>query len=64
LRQIQDVRERYPLPEKAKATYARLSILKNRGGMTAEPLFVYERAYHRFIPVNLDLGEDIAREDL
>jgi replicative DNA helicase len=64
LRQIQDVRDRYPLNDKAKATYARLSILKNRGGMTAEPLFVYERAYHRFVPIDLDLGEDNAREDL
>jgi replicative DNA helicase len=64
LRQIQDVRAQYPLNEKAKATYARLSILKNRGGVTAEPLFVYERAYHRFIPVDLDLGEDNDREDL
>jgi replicative DNA helicase len=64
LRQIQDVRAQYPLNERAKATYARLSILKNRGGVTAEPLFVYERAYHRFIPVDLDLGEDNDREDL
>jgi len=64
LRQLQDVRTRFPLNEKAKATYARLSLLKNRGGMTAEPMFVYERAYHRFIPVDLDLGGDNEFEDL
>lgn len=55
------IRDRYPLDEKAKATYARLSLLKNRGGMTAEPLFVYEKAYHRFTPIDIDTGEaDIA----
>lgn len=64
LRQLQEVRDRFPLNEKAKATYARLSVLKNRGGMTAEPLFVYERAYHRFISVDLDLGGDHEFEDL
>ncbi|MBD1862412.1 MULTISPECIES: DnaB-like helicase C-terminal domain-containing protein [Trichocoleus] len=64
LRQLQEVRDRFPLNEKAKATYARLSLLKNRGGMTAEPLFVYERAYHRFISVDLDLGGDNEFEDL
>ncbi len=64
LRQLQDVRTRFPLNDKAKATYARLSLLKNRGGMTAEPMFVYERAYHRFIPVDLDLGGDNEFENL
>lgn len=64
LRQLQDVRTRFPLNERAKATYARLSLLKNRGGMTAEPMFVYEKAYHRFIPVDLDLGGDNEFEDL
>lgn len=64
LRQLQDVRTRFPLNERAKATYARLSLLKNRGGMTAEPMFVYEKAFHRFIPVDLDLGGDNEFEDL
>jgi len=64
LRQLQDVRTRFPLNERAKATYARLSLLKNRGGMTAEPMFVYEKAYHRFVPVDLDLGGDNEFEDL
>jgi replicative DNA helicase len=64
LRQLQDVRDRFPLNERAKATYARLSLLKNRGGITAEPMFVYEKAYHRFIPVDLDLGGDNEFEDL
>jgi len=56
LRQIQNVRHKYPLAPTAKATYARLSIIKNRGGVKTEPLFVYEKAYHRFFPVDLDLG--------
>jgi len=56
LRQIQNVRQKYLLDPTAKATYARLSIIKNRGGIKTEPLFVYEKAYHRFFPVDLDLG--------
>ena len=44
----------YPLNKAAKAVYARLSVLKNRGGVKGEPLFVYEKAYHRFIPMELD----------
>ncbi len=38
-------------------SFARLSILKNRGGMTAEPLFIYHKAQHNFEPMNLELGE-------
>ena len=38
-------------------TFSRLSILKNRGGMTAEPLFIYRKAQHNFEPMNLELGE-------
>ena len=56
LRQIQNVRQKYPLDPKTKATYARLGIIKNRGGIKTEPLFVYEKAYHRFVPIDLDLG--------
>ncbi len=40
-----------------KDTFSRLSLLKNRGGMTAEPLFIYRKAQHNFEPINLDLGE-------
>jgi hypothetical protein len=57
LRQIQDLRQRHPLDPTAKSTYARLSMIKNRGGVKTEPLFVYEKAYHRFVPIDLDLGE-------
>ena len=37
--------------EETKDTWARLNVLKNRGGMLAEPLFLYRKAYHTFIPV-------------
>jgi len=50
---LMDARTRYPLNDAAKATYARLSILKNRGGSSGEPLFVYEKAYHNFIAFDL-----------
>jgi len=55
--ELAEIRHTHKLDERAKATYARLSIIKNRGGMTAEPLFVYEKAYHRFIPIDIDTGE-------
>lgn len=51
---ISSLRGTYPLDTAAKAVYARLSVLKNRGGGKGEPLFVYEKAYHRFIPMELD----------
>ena len=64
-RALSQVEGRYPLDPRLKASYARLSILKNRGGRKAEPLFVYERAYHRFDPIDLDAQawEDEGAED-
>jgi len=53
-RALSQVEGRYPLDPRLRSSYARLSILKNRGGRRAEPLFVYERAYHRFDPIDLD----------
>ena len=47
----------YPLDPRLRATYAMLSILKNRGGRLDKPLFIYERAYHRFAPIDL-AGQD------
>jgi len=64
IRQLQLVRNQYPVSDRTHSTYARLSILKNRGGMTAEPLFLYERAYHRFQAIDLDLGEADDLRDL
>ncbi len=40
-----------------KDSFARISILKNRGGMTTDPLFIYRKALHNFEPMNLELGE-------
>lgn len=57
-------RLKYPLNQANKDTYARLSILKNRGGILAEPLFVYEKALHRFKPIDLNLGETSNEESI
>ncbi|MBF0503239.1 MAG: AAA family ATPase [Candidatus Riflebacteria bacterium] len=54
-RKIQDAGRLHPIDKSISATYARLSLLKNRGGRTGVALFLYEKAYHRFVP--LDLGE-------
>ena len=64
-RALSQVEGRYPLDPRLRSSYARLSILKNRGGRRAEPLFVYERAYHRFDPIDLDAQawEDEGAED-
>ena len=36
-----------------RSTYSRLSVLKNRGGVRSELLFLYQRAFHNFIPFDL-----------
>ena len=53
---IRKVRSQFPLDPLAASTYARLVVMKNRGGGTDhQPVFRYERAYHDFEPI--DLGE-------
>ncbi|HRV02868.1 MAG TPA: hypothetical protein P5539_14325, partial [Mesotoga sp.] len=52
---LSNVRSSYPLDDGKKACYARLSVLKNRSGMSGDVLFVYEKAIHRFLPVNLEV---------
>jgi len=44
----------YPL-DRYTSSYARISLLKNRDGILADPVVIYERPYHRFIPVDIDL---------
>ncbi len=56
-RLIEQARLKHPLNQASKDTYTRLSILKNRGGVLTEPLFVYEKALHRFKPIDLNLGD-------
>ena len=53
---LSKVRSSYPLDESKKACYGRLSVLKNRSGMSGDVLFVYEKATHTFVPVNLELS--------
>lgn len=55
---LSNVRGSYPLDGSKKACYARLSVLKNRSGMSGDVLFVYEKAIHRFVPVNLEVTFD------
>jgi len=55
---LSNVRSSYPLDDSQKACYARLSVLKNRSGMSGDVLFVYEKAIHRFVPVNLEITFD------
>lgn len=59
---LSNVRSSYPLDESKKACYARLSVLKNRSGMSGDVLFVYEKATHTFVPVNLELSFDEEEE--
>jgi hypothetical protein len=44
----------YPL-DGYTSSYARISLLRNRDGILADPVIIYERPYHRFIPVDVDL---------
>ena len=54
----------YPLDPRLRASYTMLSVLKNRGGRLDKPLFVYQRAYHRFTPIDLEgLAWEEAEED-
>ena len=55
---LSNVRSSYPLDDSKKACYARLSVLKNRSGMSGDVLFIYEKAIHRFVPVNLEVTFD------
>lgn len=54
---MMSIEAQYPLSEKTKDTYARLQIVKDRGGRTAEPLFKYEKALHNFVPIDLELDQ-------
>lgn len=53
LRALTTVEINQPLDPRLGASYAMLSVLKNRGGRLDRPLFVYEKAYHRFAPIDL-----------
>jgi|GEM_PF-1017232 Replicative DNA helicase len=48
-----DLRKKYPLNPSCHAKYACLEFVKNRGSLLGTPLFVYEKAYHRYIPVEI-----------
>lgn len=56
------ITQKFALNEQTNDTYLRLSILKNRGGKKAHPMFIYRRALHTFIPINIDISpEDLTR---
>lgn len=49
-----DLRQKYPLDKACHAKYACLEFVKNRGSLLGTPLFVYEKAYHRYVPVEIE----------
>jgi replicative DNA helicase len=53
LQALAKVEINYDLDPRLRSSYAMLSILKNRGGRQDRVLFVYDRAYHRFRPIDL-----------
>ena len=50
------IRQLYPIPphEVFNKTYSCLEAVKNRSGQLGSILFLYEKAFHRMIPVNID----------
>ena len=59
-RLVEQARQQNSLHKATKDQYCRLSLIKNRGGTKAEPLFVYQKALHRFQPLDL---ENLAQTD-
>lgn len=53
--ELDKLKAKYPLNNKTADTYARLSIVKNRGGKLGEPIFRYSRALHNFEPMDFDI---------
>lgn len=49
-----DLRQKYPLNMACHAKYACLEFVKNRGSLLGTPLFVYEKAFHRYVPVEIE----------
>lgn len=60
--QIERIKSKYPLNKKTCDTYARVTIVKNRGGKLGEPIFRYSRALHDFECLDFDV--EIEQEDL
>ena len=55
---VSQIRDRYPLDETIASEYARLYVAKLRGSdRRGYPMFVYEKAYHRFLPIDIDIEE-------
>jgi replicative DNA helicase len=44
----------YPI-DRNTSSYARVSLLRSHDGILADPVVIYERPYHRFIPVDINL---------
>lgn len=47
------IKNDFPLNQSTNDIYSRLSILKNRGGINCDLLYVYRKALHTFKPINL-----------
>ena len=60
MRGLDDLRHAHPAGGDSAAVYARLELLKNRGGRgRGSQVLLYERAYHRFKGLSVP-GQDAA----
>lgn len=60
---ILQLKDKYHLNRDFKARYAVLAWVKLRGSVLGTPAFVYEKATHRYIPMEIDIMEDLANDD-
>jgi len=60
---ILQLKDKYPLDRSKKARYSVLAWVKLRGSVLGTPAFVYEKATHRFIPMEFEFMEDLANDD-
>jgi replicative DNA helicase len=63
-RQIDALKSKNPLNKKTADTYARITIVKNRGGKLGEPVFLYSRALHDFKPLDFEVEIDPDEQDI
>ncbi len=55
---VSQIRDKYPLDNTIAAEYVRLNVAKLRGSdRRGYPMFVYEKGYHRFLPIDIDIEE-------
>lgn len=60
---IMHLRSKFSLDPTYKSKYAVLAFIKNRGSVLGTPSFVYEKARHRYVPMEIDIVEELANDD-